>query len=109
MYRDSSPDVTCQLTGRSLLFISAVAAQRVVARDLDEDERDAIRIGHMHLFETPRFATRFAGNRHPVSIIAETDRQANVRQRRLGDVNQADADMRPGVNIRGVVDFIPAG
>jgi Zn-dependent alcohol dehydrogenase len=27
----------------------------------------------------------------------------------LDDVNQAYADMRSGVNIRGVVDFIPAG
>jgi Zn-dependent alcohol dehydrogenase len=27
----------------------------------------------------------------------------------LDDINQAYADMRAGVNIRGVVDFIPAG
>jgi Zn-dependent alcohol dehydrogenase len=27
----------------------------------------------------------------------------------LDDVNLAYADMRSGVNIRGVVDFIPAG
>jgi len=32
-----------------------------------------------------------------------------TRRYALGDVNQASADMRSGVNIRGVVDFIPAG
>jgi len=32
-----------------------------------------------------------------------------TRRYALGDVNQAYADMRSGVNIRGVVDFIPAG
>jgi hypothetical protein len=32
-----------------------------------------------------------------------------TRRYALDDVNQAYADMRPGVNIRGVVDFIPAG
>ena len=32
-----------------------------------------------------------------------------TRRYALGDVNQAYADRRSGVNIRGVVDFIPAG
>jgi hypothetical protein len=32
-----------------------------------------------------------------------------TRRYALDDVNQAYADMRSGVNIRGVVDFIPAG
>jgi D-arabinose 1-dehydrogenase-like Zn-dependent alcohol dehydrogenase len=32
-----------------------------------------------------------------------------IRRYALDDVNQAYADMRSGVNIRGVVDFIPAG
>ena len=32
-----------------------------------------------------------------------------TRRYALGDVNQASADMRSGVNIRGVVDFNPAG
>jgi Zn-dependent alcohol dehydrogenase len=32
-----------------------------------------------------------------------------ARRYALGDVNRAYADMRSGVNIRGVVDVIPAG
>jgi hypothetical protein len=32
-----------------------------------------------------------------------------TRRYALDDVNQAYADRRSGVNIRGVVDFIPAG
>jgi trans-aconitate methyltransferase len=32
-----------------------------------------------------------------------------TRRYALDDVNQAYADMRSGVNVRGVVDFIPAG
>jgi Zn-dependent alcohol dehydrogenase len=32
-----------------------------------------------------------------------------TRRYALDDVNQAYADMRSGVNIRGAVDFIPAG
>jgi len=32
-----------------------------------------------------------------------------TRRYALDDVNRAYADMRSGVNIRGVVDFIPAG
>jgi Zn-dependent alcohol dehydrogenase len=32
-----------------------------------------------------------------------------TRRYALDDVNPAYADMRSGVNIRGVVDFIPAG
>jgi len=32
-----------------------------------------------------------------------------TRRYALDDVNQAYADMRSGVNIRGVVDFNPAG
>jgi hypothetical protein len=32
-----------------------------------------------------------------------------TRRYALADVNQAYADMRSGVNIRGAVDFIPAG
>jgi len=35
--RESSLDVTFQLTGRSPRFTSGVSAQRMVARNLDED------------------------------------------------------------------------
>ncbi len=47
--RESSPDVTFQLTCRSPRFTAGVSAQWVVSRNLDEDQSYSVRIGHMHL------------------------------------------------------------
>ena len=49
VYLDLSSNVGFSLTGRSPGIAAGIAAQRVVPRDLDENQRDAVRIDHVHL------------------------------------------------------------
>ncbi len=48
----------------SFCSLPGVRAQRMTLGNLDEDERDAVGIGDVHLVQTPRFAPRLARDRH---------------------------------------------
>ena len=64
----SSSDVRLRLTCGLGAFTAGVAAQRVIAGYLDEDQRDAVGIGDVHFVQTPRFAAGLAGDRHASAL-----------------------------------------
>ena len=67
VYFEPSPDVTFQLTGISLAFISGVAAEWVVLRNFEEYQGDSVRVGDVHFEQPPRFTARFASDLDPAA------------------------------------------
>jgi hypothetical protein len=77
-------------------FISGVPAQRVIPGNLNEDQRYTVRVGHVHLVQTPGLLTSLAGNRHTSALqfslrgvdIAHLQPQC-ARERAAGVVRRA--------------------
>jgi len=66
---------------------AGVAAQRVIPWDLDENQRDPVGIGHVHLAQAPWFAARLAGDRNaPAPQLGLSRRDvADLEPQRTGE------------------------
>lgn len=59
--------VRCAALPAPRTLAPGVAAERVLGRNLHEDQRDAVGVDDVHLMQPPQLLTGLAGDRHAAS------------------------------------------